>query len=539
MDNVTFKKFQREFASHVQWDPAEDGLTPFVDIDVGKALHVVKRYLMELEGVSHLFVASREDTLYKTLKKFYFGDLVLFMAGQINVEALIDKIGTESEASDKKYEFVMTPDKEMIDAYRAAQVVLTEAGTTATTVETSLGSLVVPEGAAKTAIDTLLAGEKLPPIEEIISGVGVAEAKGLESEAKAKKITKTLVTSEAEVARLSSELADMAVKAMSSPSVERTVEGDGTIPKGKLVYKKASDLFPDVDMKDTNFDVPTWEWEGAHPYVPEVDKHYIFRPEQLARTLYSIVTNKRMYAQGHTGTGKTTMIEQVAAHLNYPVIRVNMDSEITRMDMIGRDVLSVSEEGKTVSKFVDGILPRAMSTACFLIIDELDFVRPDVAYVMQAALEGSGLRITEDGDRLVQPDPMMRMFATGNTVGQGDEFGMYQGARPQSLALLDRFQVWAKFDYLSGDERNNLVKYHFPMIKASDRKLICQYTTEHLTAFREGTIVQPISPRGMLAIAESFVVMKNLNQAVEMTTLDKANQEDATTLRGIVARVLK
>ena len=136
--------------------------------------------------------------------------------------------------------------------------------------------------------------------------------------------------------------------------------------------------------------------------------------------------------------------------------RINFDSEISRFDLIGRDIL-ISEDGKTVSKFVDGLLPQFMSTPTIACFDEIDFVRPDVAYVMQSALEGNGLVITEDGGRIVRPHSHFRMFATGNTQGQGDEKGMYQGARPQSLALLDRFTVWAKIDYLDAKQRRNLV----------------------------------------------------------------------------------
>lgn len=536
MNKETFKKYQREFHGFVQWDPNEEGRTPFVEIDKAKATHVVKRCLTEMKE-KEKFEKKSDKTLYKTLQSFYFGDLVLFMAGKIDSSKLYDKIGTTSPANDTKYEFVMEPNEEMIEAYREAQSTLMELGSIKT-VESSLGELVIPEGAAKTAIDTLLAGEKLPSIEDILSKVGEAEYKAKVSDLEARDALNAKDLSEQEVSRLSNELADMAIKAMNAPSQEVEIEGDGTIPDGKMVFKKMSELFPEHKM-DVDFEVPYWEWEGVHPYVPQVDNHYIFRPELLARTLYAIVTNKRMYLQGHTGTGKTTLIEQIAAHLNYPVIRVNMDSEITRMDLIGRDVLTTDEDGNTVSQFIDGILPRAMSNPCFLIVDEIDFVRPDVAYVMQAALEGNGLRITEDGDRLVKPNPNMRMFATGNTVGQGDEFGMYQGARPQSLALLDRFQVWAKVDYLTDKERNDLVKRHYPMLKDEDRNVICKYVTEHLTAFREASIVQPISPRGMLAIAEAFVLMKDLKQAVTMTTLDKANQEDRTTLNGIVSRVIK
>lgn len=532
---VNFRAYQREFHGLVQWDPAEEGLTPFVDINTTKAIHVVKRYLIE-GGFKALFESKSELTLFKTLQNYYFGDLVCLMAGTTDAEALLEVIGTESKAKKEKYEFVFGPNKETIDKYREAQSILVEIGAVKS-FETSLGSLVIPEGAAKTAIDTLLKGEKLPSIEDIIAGVGVAEQAAKEQVGLKEQVAKALTKAEAEAERLSAELTKLSLQSLSAANTQVEIEGDGTIPDGKMVYKKVSELFPDVKDLALDFEVPYWEWEGYHPNVPTADEHYIFRPQLLSRILYAIVTNKRAYLQGHTGSGKTTLIEQVCARLNYPFIRINFDSEITRMDLIGRDVLSTDEDGNTVSQFVDGMLPRAMSSPCILCCDEVDFVRPDVAYVMQSALEGGGLRITEDGDRLVAPHPAMRMMATGNTVGQGDEHGMYQGARPQSLALLDRFTVWGQVEYLTEDERYKLITRHYPSLKSDDLLKISKYTTEHLAAFEQGDITQPISPRGMLALAQSVLILGSFKEAVSMTCLDKANQDDRPHLLGLVDRI--
>jgi len=534
MNKETIKQYQREFFQHVQWDPAEEGLEPFVEIERSKALHSAKRYLTEL-GHKEEFEAASKLTLYKTLSTFYFGDVVAMMAGVATPHDLLDQVGTKSKAKLSKYEFVFGPTKETVNKWREAQKILVEVGGVHV-VETSMGSLVVPEGASKTAIDTLLASEKLPSIEEIISGVGKAEVEANEQGKKAKAALKAQTQAEAEVERLSAELTTLTLKSLASGTAEVEVEGDGSIPNGKLVHKNVSDLFPNVDVA-LNFEVPYWEWDGPHPNVPKVDEHYIFRADLLSRVLYAIVTNERAYLQGHTGSGKTTLIEQVCAHLNYPFVRINFDSEITRMDLIGRDVLTTDDKGNTVSSFIDGMLPRAMSMPCILCCDEIDFVRPDVAYVMQSALEGNGLRITEDGDRLVKPDPNMRMFATGNTVGQGDEHGMYQGARPQSLALLDRFTVWCKVGYLTEQERENLVARHYPMLKDEDLKKICKYTTEHLASFEQQDITQPISPRGMLALAQGTLVLGSFKEAVKMSCLDKANEDDRSHLTGIVDRV--
>ena len=280
--------------------------------------------------------------------------------------------------------------------------------------------------------------------------------------------------------------------------------------------------------------------------MPDLDKNYVFRGRDLLRVLYAIVANKRMYLHGHSGSGKTTLIEQVAAYLNWPAMRLNFDSEVSRIDLIGRDTL-VEESGTTVSKFVDGILPQMLSGPHIAIFDELDFVRPDVAYVMQRVFEGNGLLLTEDGGRLVKPHPMFRMFATGNTVGQGDEFGMYQGARPQSMAMLDRFTVWAKIDYLNKVERKRLMKKRVPSLDGDLVDKVNKYVGEHLEAFQTSKVMQPITPRGYLDLCESVAMFltvfpagkedKAITEAFEMTVLDRATAQDRAVLKGLANRV--
>ena len=338
-----------------------------------------------------------------------------------------------------------------------------------------------------------------------------------------------------------------ALQAAAVPSVAVT-STSSDIPSGRVVTRKAKAVFKikGVAAQSFDFDVPVWEWDGPHPHVPEVDPNYQFQGTVLLRILYAILTNKRVYLHGHSGTGKTTHIEQVAALLQWPFMRVNFDSEITRMDLIGRDTL-VQDGGVTISKFVDGILPQMMSGPYIGCFDELDFVRPDVAYVMQRSFEGNGLLIAEDGGRVVTPHPMFRMFATGNTVGQGDEFGMYQGARPQSMALLDRFTVWAHVDYLSERERAKLIEGRAPSLAKDMVGKVNKYVTEHIEAFKTSKVMQPITPRGYLDLASSLVMFmqvfpaskqhKAIEQAVEMTVLDRASVQDRAVLKGISNRI--
>jgi len=354
------------------------------------------------------------------------------------------------------------------------------------------------------------------------------------------------------IATLIGELNDATAQAVAAsraiiPQVTETSTSTD-IPNGRVITRKAKDVFniKGVAAQSFDFEVPVWEWDAPHPHVPAIDRDYQFQGTVLMRILYALLTNKRTYLHGHSGTGKTTHVEQVAAHLFWPFMRVNFDSEITRMDLIGRDTL-VQESGTTVSKFVDGILPQMMSGPYIGCFDELDFVRPDVAYVMQRMFEGNGLMLTEDGGRIVKPHGMFRMFATGNTVGQGDEFGMYQGARPQSMAMLDRFTVWAHVDYLSERERAKLIETRVPSLAKDMVAKINKYVTEHIEAFKTSKVMQPITPRGYIDLAASLTMFlqvfpsskssKAIEQAVEMTVLDRASVQDRAVLKGIVNRV--
>lgn len=526
---------QKELAQYVKWDPSEEGLEPYTDINNTKVRKLFVEMVKDTPLGKRVVDAAEEGTLKEASKYIPMGNLFLWIMEKVTDDDLINSISGKKENG--LYSYMLDSAEEYVKTLRSTQQELHDASQNAAEVELGgLGTLTLPDEASLTAINALLNRSKLPNLEDVfneLDTVGGTLADALNEVARA--ADKADVDAK-DIDRLQAELRALAAKAsISSAPIE--IEHDGTIPSGRMVTKKMSELFPGVKMK-TDFEVPSWEWDGDHPDVPRKDEHYIFRPEQLTRVIYAILTNQRAYLQGHTGSGKTTLIEQVAAHLNWPFVRINFDSEITRMDLIGRDTLTVNEDGTVSSKFVDGILPRVMSGAYIACFDEIDFVRPDVAYVMQAALEGNGLRITEDGDRLVRPNEMFRMFATGNTVGQGDEHGMYQGARPQSIALLDRFTIWAKVEYLSSDERKSLIERHFPGMDADSVKQLNQYTNEHLEAFTTAKVIQPISPRGILAVARAYTILGDMSQALHMTVLDRASEDDRATLKGIIDRVV-
>jgi len=314
-----------------------------------------------------------------------------------------------------------------------------------------------------------------------------------------------------------------------------------TISKKDANYKKASDVF-NIKNKELEFLIPVFKKKSK--LVPAIDPAYQFKAETLIPVLWALVNNKKAWLSGHTGTGKSTLIAQVCAHLNWPLIRVNFDSEISRMDLVGRDTLKKDKDGVTISEFVDGILPQALQKRCVLLCDEVDFIRPDVAYVFQRALEDEGLLISEDGGRLVEPHPDFRIVATANTQGQGDDFGIYQGARAQSMAFLDRFTVWINCDYLEEKQERALVSDLVPDVSTDLLDQIMNYTREHREAFGSLKVSQPLSPRGIIALAEGAVFREEHNDnpvLASATTclLNKANKSDKNVLVGILDRVAK
>jgi len=535
-----------ELCAHFQWNPDEKdekgeiNLEPTVKINRPKINHVFKRHF---KGTGHEkeFENASGDTLYNTIKFIPYNNLMLYVGDHATVEELIALV-KEGKNELKQYGFLHPDDfmaytEKAIDVQRALYKAFSSG---AHKYDMSEVEWVIPDSDIVEAVNKLFDSKtKLPPLEVIIDFAGNHGQKVREAALEARDACNKAEGLEIDIEHLQNELRRMTAKSMATSAITIELDADEAteVPAGKTVTKKASEVF-DCDLK-VDFDVTCMEWEGTHPFVPKIDENYIFRPELVARILYAIVTNQRAYLQGHTGSGKTTLIEQVAARLGFPFFRVNFDSEVTRMDLIGRDTLTTDGEGNTVSKFIDGVLPMAMSSPCFFCCDEIDFVRPDVAYVMQAALEGNGLRISEDGGRIVKPHPLFRMFATGNTVGQGDEMGMYQGARPQSLAFLDRFTIWMRVEYMDREQRENLVKHHFPTLVAADRKVLSSYMEEHLEAFTTGKVLQPISPRGMLAVAKATVMFGDIREAFNMTILDRASSDDRSTLAGLVDRVCR
>jgi len=381
------------------------------------------------------------------------------------------------------------------------------------------------------------------PLKASLEGLLTAATDGVITDV---GLLQRLLTEGAEAKSKAKEL-ESAVARTARPAV-RNIESseDKELPKGDVKYAKAYDAMGMRKRSALDFDVPMFEWEHPHPMVPELDSAYIFRPESTLKALIGLTKGVNTYAVGHTGSGKTTLFLQIASRLNWPVIRVNFDSEITRLDLVGRDVLRVCPtSGVTVSEFVEGVLPTAIAGPFILLCDEVDRVRPEVSYVFQRALEDQGILLNEDGGRLVSPHDWHRIVATANTVGQGDEYGLYQGARHQSQAFLDRFTNWIEIDYLSRKDEMRLLKEKAPGIGDNVANTIMSYVHEHRAAFVNAEILQPISARAIEQLGVQFITYKSLldnedkalKMAFDSVVLVRGNAQDRAVMTGLFDRV--
>lgn len=535
------KDYFNEASQWCRWNPSDNQENYTIELNESKFRHVVKRFLRNEHETSYFDIQDRfGDTVYKALAFEHMPliNQVALLTGRISPSEFADLYNKDKDPRGK-FPYWTDDGTEFVDGIEEMTRELWEEGMNVKEggKEEPPAFKLVPIDSGQAAlkgIDALLDQTGNPNFGSIYDFYKGVDDTLEDLKRNLKDSTSSLSSLKKDYEAVQEELKVLQVRQMSSfENVE--LEGDGTIPEGTITTKKASEVFPDIKL-DTDYELPFFEWDGPHPDVPEVDPHYIFRSQQLNRVLLSLATNSRAYLYGHTGSGKTTLIEQVAAHLNWPFARINFDSEITRMDLIGRDTLTY-EEGEQISKFVDGILPKVMAGPYLCCFDELDFARPDVAYVMQAALEGKPLRITEDGDRIVKPHSMFRMFGTGNTVGQGDEDGMYQGARVQSLAFMNRFSYFVHVPYMTEKEMSTLVKREFPSLKKDHHNKLMQYFKEHFRAFDDGKVLAPVSPRGVLSVARATIITDNFADALSAVFIDAANQEDRAVLKGIVDRV--
>jgi cobaltochelatase CobS len=298
------------------------------------------------------------------------------------------------------------------------------------------------------------------------------------------------------------------------------LEGTG-IPDIEIDVRETFGL--DIDLK-----VPAFSVRSEH--VPPVDESYIFNHETTLAILAGFAYNRRVMVQGYHGTGKSTHVEQVAARLNWPCIRINLDSHVSRMDLIGKDAI-VLQDGQQITEFREGLLPWALQRACALVFDEYDAGRPDVMFVIQRVLEVEGKLTLLDQSKVISPHQSFRLFATTNTIGLGDPSGLYHGTQQINQGQMDRWNVVTTLNYLPHEREVDIICSKLPDL---DRKRVSNMVSvAELTrqGFINGDISIVMSPRTVIMWAENANIFKDFGFAFRLTFLNKCDE----TERSIVA----
>ncbi len=278
---------------------------------------------------------------------------------------------------------------------------------------------------------------------------------------------------------------------------------------------------------DSDLQVPAFS--QATQYVPQVEEAYRFDRDTTLAILAGFAYNRRVLIQGYHGTGKSTHIEQVAAHLNWPCVRVNLDSHISRIDLIGKDAI-VLRDGKQVTEYREGILPWALQHPVALVFDEYDAGRPDVMFVIQRVLEVEGKMTLLDQNRVLRPHPSFRLFATANTVGLGDTSGLYHGTQQINQGQMDRWNIVAQLNYLEHDEEVDIVLAKCPTWQTPEgRKIIAQMVSLadlSRSGFMAGDISTVMSPRTVITWAENAQIFDDVGFAFRLTFLNKCDETE-------------
>ncbi|MFT9449700.1 cobaltochelatase subunit CobS [Gluconobacter japonicus] len=283
----------------------------------------------------------------------------------------------------------------------------------------------------------------------------------------------------------------------------------------------------------TDIQVPAYSVRTEH--VPDIDESYKFDEDTTRAILAGFAYNRRVMVQGFHGTGKSSHIEQIAARLNWPCVRINLDSHVSRIDLIGKDAI-VLRDGKQVTEFREGLLPWCLQHPCALIFDEYDAGRPDVMFVIQRVLEAEGHLTLLDQNRVIRPNPAFRLFSTANTVGLGDTTGLYHGTQQINQGQMDRWNIVATLNYLPLEQEVAIVTSKLK-IGADDKdqtKMVERMVAlANLTraGFMAGDISTVMSPRSVIAWAENVQIFNDVAFAFRLTFLNKCDEAE----RGIVA----
>ena len=284
-----------------------------------------------------------------------------------------------------------------------------------------------------------------------------------------------------------------------------------------------------VDMTVPAFSV-------ADERVPDLDPNYVFDPDTTLAILAGFAHNRRVMVQGYHGTGKSTHIEQVAARLKWPCIRINLDAHISRIDLIGRDAI-VLRDGLQVTEFREGLLPWALQHPVALVFDEYDAGRPDVMFVIQRVLEAEGKLTLLDQNRVIRPNPGFRLFATANTVGLGDTSGLYHGTQQINQGQMDRWNVVVGLNYLPAETEQTIVSAKVPEMEKKTIADMVKVADLSRQGFMNGDISTVMSPRTVITWAQNTAIFKDIGFAFRVSFLNKCDEAERMLVAEYYQRV--
>ena len=288
------------------------------------------------------------------------------------------------------------------------------------------------------------------------------------------------------------------------------------------------------DVFGIDSDMICLAFSAASEHVPDLDETYHFDPQTTLAILAGFAHNRRVMIQGYHGTGKSTHIEQVAARLNWPCIRVNLDSHVSRIDLVGKDAI-VLKDGQQVTEFREGLLPWALQHPTALVFDEYDAGRPDVMFVIQRVLEVEGKLTLLDQNRVIRPHSGFRLFSTANTVGLGDTTGLYHGTQQINQGQMDRWNIVVTLNYLEAEEEIKIVTAKVQELMGEDGQKLCGQMvalaemTRH--GFMRGELSTVMSPRTVITWAQNTQIFNDIGMAFRFTFLNKCDESE----RGLVA----
>ena len=268
-------------------------------------------------------------------------------------------------------------------------------------------------------------------------------------------------------------------------------------------------------------------------FVPEIDASYLFDEVTTKAILAGFSYNRRVMIQGYHGTGKSTHIEQVAARLNWPCVRVNLDSHISRLDLVGKDAI-VLKDGKQITEFREGVLPWALQNPVAIVFDEYDAGRADVMFVIQRVLEVAGKLTLLDNNRVINPHQNFRLFATANTVGLGDTTGLYHGTQQINQGQMDRWSIVSTLNYLPAEAEEKIVISKVPNFNNTDgqKTIKSMVALAELTrnGFMSGDLSTVMSPRTVITWAENTNIIEDIDLAFKLTFLNKCDEMERPTV---------